>query len=443
MTTEKPRGLFPRMGAALFGQRTARLSETLGSTHWLLYLLVITSSVTSVLVLGHSQIPLLFSADWGVRAIVAAAFFVLVATVYAADLCFLKTMQRIPALARNRETTMQLEHMLYMLFVLCVECGTYGVVIYTLDRNPHALLDAAPLLPTTGAIFLAIIGGRVFLLGWTLIQLSIVSRKLPPQLTTLMGTGREIVGAHVERGLAGLDLAHMTLAGLFRVYAAMSRPPRRVPWGWGFLGNRWLVKREAHRENEEERQAKLVLAALRDISEAQHEPYRSPDVTDEALDEAYTAESAPPYTGTLPELVSPLGVGRVPLNPHPTNGGTPAAATVPTYAGLDDDTFPPTCEWESAAEARQEAPSRELAVTFDAGDMTTEERARMAGLLARGYVLLNANPLMTKRQLREALNVRRETSNEVYNHWLFNGGAAKIEQARAESATITAGKVAQ
>jgi hypothetical protein len=261
---QPPRGLLPRLGAALFGERTARLQESLHSTHWLSYLLVVTQSIAVVLVLGHAQIPLLFTADWVVRGIVAAALFVLVASVYAADLAFLATVRRIPTLSRNRQTTAHLEHLLYAAFVMLIEGSTYGVVVATLDRDPQALLSPAPLVAANGPLFYALVVGRVVLLCWSTVQLFIVAGKLPPQLTTLMTTGREIVGAHVERQLAALDLSATTLAGAFRVYAAMSKPPRRVrTWL-----NGWLVKRDSHREAEEERQAQLVLDALHELEGA-------------------------------------------------------------------------------------------------------------------------------------------------------------------------------
>jgi hypothetical protein len=264
MTTQPAPGLLPRLRAALFGARTERLQESLHSTHWLSYLLVLTQSIAVVLVLGHAQIPLLFSGSWVVRGIVAAALFVLVASVYAADLAFLATVRRIPTLARNRQTSAHVEHLLYAAFVMLIEGSTYGVVVATLDRDPQALLSPAPLVAANGPLFYALVVGRVVLLCWSTVQLFIVAGKLPPQLTTLMTTGREIVGAHVEKQLAALDLSATTLAGAFRVYAAMSKPPRRVrTWL-----NGWLVKRDSHREAEEERQAQLVLDALHELDGA-------------------------------------------------------------------------------------------------------------------------------------------------------------------------------
>jgi hypothetical protein len=104
------------------------------------------------------------------------------------------------------------------------------------------------------------------LLCWSTVQLFIVAGKLPLQLPTLMTTGREIIGAHVEKQLAALDLSATTLAGALRVYAAMSKPPRRVrTWL-----NGWLVKRDAQREQEEERQAQLVLDSLHELEGARH-----------------------------------------------------------------------------------------------------------------------------------------------------------------------------
>jgi hypothetical protein len=70
--------------------------------------LVVTQSIAVVLVLGHAQIPLLFTGDWVVRDIVAAALFVLVASVYATDQAFLATVRRIRrsrATGRRRRTS--------------------------------------------------------------------------------------------------------------------------------------------------------------------------------------------------------------------------------------------------------------------------------------------------------------------------------------------------
>jgi hypothetical protein len=304
--TPAARGILPRLRAALFGERTARLTETLHNTSWLSYLLVLTQSIAVVLVLGHAQIPLLFSADWITRGIVAAALFVLVASVYAADLCFLATIRRIPVLARNRQTTAHLEHLLYAGFVMLIEGSTYGVVVSTLDTNPHALLSPTPLVPQHGPIFLALVVGRVVLLCWTTVQLFVCSSKLPPQLTTLMGTGREIVGAHVEHKLAALDLEHMSLAAAFQVFAAMSKPARRVKT-WL---NGWLVKRDKHREDEEERQAGLVLEALGALERAQAGEPSTHDADER-------------------ETVSP------PSRP-PTGPGSPRRSGVRTLAELED-----------------------------------------------------------------------------------------------------------
>jgi len=258
-------GFFPRLWTRLFGAKTVRLTEELRAAHWLSYLLVLTQSAAAVLVLGHSELPLLFgSSGWVIQAIVALAVFVLAATVYAADMCLLATLKRISVLARNRSSAALWEHVLYVLFVLLVEGSTYAVVMATLDQNPQALLSPAPLFPNDGWLFAAQIGLRAVLVCWTTLQLYIVRRKLPPQLTTLLGKGKEIVGGHVEQQLSALDMSGANLAAAFQLYAAMSRAPRRASRWW----NGWLVRLEDHHEREEERQTGLVVEALQSFDTA-------------------------------------------------------------------------------------------------------------------------------------------------------------------------------
>jgi hypothetical protein len=133
-------GFFPRLREKLFGSRTAKLREELSATSWLSYLLVLTQSAAVVLVLGHSEIPLLLTGDMVMRAVVALTVFVLVATVYAADMALLMSLKRIPVLARNRSGLAVTEHVAFVLFVLGIEASTYAVVLAVLDSNPSALL---------------------------------------------------------------------------------------------------------------------------------------------------------------------------------------------------------------------------------------------------------------------------------------------------------------
>jgi len=268
-------GFFPWLRTRLFGQRTAKLKEEMRGAHWLSYLLVLTQSAAAVLVLGHSELPLLFEGDWTIRAIVVLAVSVLVATVYAADMCLLATLRRIPVLARNRAGFALWEHVLYVLFVLLVEGSTYGIVMSVLDANPQALLSPAPLIPNDGMLFAAQIGLRAVLVCWTTLQLFLVRGKLPPQLTTLLGRGKEIVGGHVEQQLSGLDMSGASLAAAFRLYAAMNKAPRRAR-RWL---NGWLVRLEAHQEAEEERQTGLVVDALHSFERAQRDEAAGPDTT--------------------------------------------------------------------------------------------------------------------------------------------------------------------
>lgn len=254
-------GIVPRILARLFGERAARLTEHASRAHWLSYLLVLSQSIAVVLVLGHAQLPLLFSASWAIRALAAMGLFVLVATVFASDLALLETLRRIPVLARNRQRVQLREHVLYVAFVLLVEASTYAVVMAALDRNPQALITAQPLIPAEGPVFWLQVILRAVLVVWTAVQLVIVRGKLPVLLSTLTNTGKEIVGAHVERQLAGLDIAGVTLPDTFRTYAAMARPPRRVRT----MLNGWLCDRELAAEAEEERQVSNVVTALEDL----------------------------------------------------------------------------------------------------------------------------------------------------------------------------------
>jgi hypothetical protein len=214
-------GLFPRLKHRLFGSRPTRLKEKLGDTHILSYLLVCVQSATAVLVLGHTLLALLASNDWLIRGIAALALFILISSVVAADLAVLKTFRRIAALARGRQRFLMWEHVFYVGFVLVVEGLTYAVVLATLDTNPHALLEPAPILPATGLMFTLQIALRTVLLGLTSVQLLITAGKLAPQLTTLLAVGREIVGGQTQTQLTELDLTGVPLASTFRTYAAI------------------------------------------------------------------------------------------------------------------------------------------------------------------------------------------------------------------------------
>lgn len=254
-------GLVPRAWARLFGSDAARLRERLQPAHWLSYVLIFAQSAAVLLVFGHAEIPLLASALWTVQAIAALGVFVLLASVLAADMAMLATIRRIPNLARNRQRWALREHVFYVAFVLITESITLGVVLATLDANPAALISNAPLIPPDGGWFRAQIVLRVLLVSWTAVQLVIVRGKLPVLLSTLTATGRELVGGHVEQKLSALDISTTDLAAAFRVYAGMSKPPRRVRTWW----NGWLVAREMAQEAEESRQVQNVVDALADL----------------------------------------------------------------------------------------------------------------------------------------------------------------------------------
>lgn len=255
-------GMFPRLLAFLFGARAQRLTEQRSRSHWLSYLLIIAQSIAVVLVFGHVEVGFLVSTSVIVRALAVGSLTLLVITVLAADLALLETMTRVGPLQRNRQSVLLFEHLAYIFFVLAVEGATMGVVLYTLDSNPQAFALNTPFLPSTGWLFLALVVMRVVMISWSAIQLILVRAPLPVLLSTLMTTGKQIVGAHVERQLAGLDISGLAVRDTFGVYAEMAKPPRPAGGLWNtiLLGAplRWAMARE----REEERQAANVQGAL-------------------------------------------------------------------------------------------------------------------------------------------------------------------------------------
>ncbi len=254
----KREGIFQRAGVALFGERTQRLRESTTGAHALSYLLVTVQSAAVVLALGHQQLQLLLSGDPTITLIASVAIFLLVASVVAADLCLLATLQRLPVLSRNRSTWSLVEHLAYLAFVLLVEGSTLALVLAVLDTNPHALVGSAPIIPAVGWLFGALIGARAALTTWTAVQLWIVRGKLPPQWSTLLLEARELLGGKAQAVMGALNLESASLASLFDAYAQMSRPPARVMRWW----NRGLIAREAAALAEEDRQREAVVRAL-------------------------------------------------------------------------------------------------------------------------------------------------------------------------------------
>ncbi len=255
---ETQRGVFRQWMVYLFGERTQRLRESTTGAHVLSYLLVTVQSAAVVLALGHQQLQLLLSGDPAITLIAGLAVFLLVASVVAADLCLLATLQRLPVLARNRSNWALLAHLAYLAFVLLVEGSTLALVLSVLDTEPHALISSAPIIPATGWLFAAMIAARAVLTTWTAVQLWIVRGKLPPQWSTLLLEARELLGGKAQSAMSSLNLEGASLSALFKSYASMSRPPSRIARWW----NRGLIAREQAALTEEDRQRELVVEAL-------------------------------------------------------------------------------------------------------------------------------------------------------------------------------------
>jgi hypothetical protein len=258
VSQQKQQGIFQRAGVVLFGERTQRLRESTTGAHALSYLLVTVQSAAVVLALGHQQLRLLLSGDPTISLIAGLSVFLLVATVVAADLCLLATLERLPVLARNRSTWSLIEHICYLAFVLAVEGSTLALVLAVLDTDPHALVSDAPIVPAVGWLFGAMIVARAVLTCWTAVQLWIVRGKLPPQWSTLLLEARELLGGKAQQVMSSLNLESAPLASLFDAYAQMSRPPVRVARWW----NRGLITRELTALAEEDRQRAAVVGAL-------------------------------------------------------------------------------------------------------------------------------------------------------------------------------------
>lgn len=404
MTSTEPRGCLPSAIAWLIGPRAERLSEHANRSHWLSYLLIISQSIAVVLVFGHAEVGLLFSPDFAIRLPAMLALFVLIITVIAADLAMLETLTRAPALARNRQTMMLVEHVAYVVFVMAVEGATYGVVLYTLDGDPQALVRNAPLIPTAGAIFLALVGMRVVLICWSAVQLIVVRGKLPVLLSTLMNTGKELVGAHIERQIATMDISHVEMHELFGVYARMAQPPRPIPGLWNLLLLGWPQRHALAQEAEEERQAAQVREALATLT------HRSSPQEDVSAEDALArvrrdlhiiyplfpdGSDAPAATGATSDDFPPDGPGGgMPANrsarahsaesPHASHAPQPQAATTVASA---DTRRPRPAAIRSAVRRREKSAARAL------------EHETML----RAFVLLDATPSLSANALMQAL----------------------------------------
>jgi hypothetical protein len=255
-------GLFAEVRARLFGERVERLTEEPHHAPFMSYVLTTIQSVAVVLVLGHAEIPLLFSGNIGVAALMAGALALLVATVVVADYAAIQTMRRIPVLARNRSTVALWEHGAYLAFVLAVELITFALVLSVIDRDPQALLSRTPIVPVDGPIYWAQIVLRAALVAWTAVQLYVAAMPLPLQWATLDHKSMALLGGHAKAALQRLELTQSDVASVFSAFAAVSRrPPRRRTW-W----NGWRVRRDHEAAGAEAAHQQEVIRALEGLS---------------------------------------------------------------------------------------------------------------------------------------------------------------------------------
>jgi hypothetical protein len=117
-------GLLGNLRDRFLGRPAHRLMEEEEHVPFLARILTVAQSLAVVLVLGHSEVPLLFGGAPTVRILVAMALSVLIVTVVAADYCLIKTMQRVPVLARRNQWISVGAYLAYALFVGLVEIST-------------------------------------------------------------------------------------------------------------------------------------------------------------------------------------------------------------------------------------------------------------------------------------------------------------------------------
>jgi hypothetical protein len=247
-------GLLGNLRDRFLGRPTHRLMEEEEHVPFLARILTVAQSLAVVLVLGHTEVPLLFGGPPTVRILVGMALSVLIVTVVAADYCLIKTMQRVPVLARRNQWVLVGAYLAYALFVGLVEISTYAVVLYVLDRDPGALLRPSPLLPTSGLIFIAQVVLRAALIFWTMVQLFLTARKLPVQPNTLTDHSAELLGGKALELIKGLDTEHADLPTIFQAYAASVETGVRGGaggWlaGWGPLRKRAEANDNARRQH--------------------------------------------------------------------------------------------------------------------------------------------------------------------------------------------------
>lgn len=255
-------GLLRRGWRRLFGYRATRLTETERPRSFMAYVLMGTQSAALVLVFGHSEISWLEARNPVMVGIVALSLFVLVATAIAAQNCAIACMRRVGILFRNGAYFAALEHVAYIMFVLIVEILTYGIAIDVLETNPQALLSDAPIIPFGATGFLATIALRAAYIGWTEVQLQIVSAPLPPQWETFMARGKEMIGGHGQTILENMHLSSTDLAAVARAFAEMSKPAvKRKAW-W----NGWLLRRDEEYRTALDEQARRVSDQLQEVS---------------------------------------------------------------------------------------------------------------------------------------------------------------------------------
>jgi len=154
-------------------------------------------------------------------------------------------------LARRNQWVSVGAFLAYALFVGLVEISTYAVVLYILDRDPQALLQPAPLLPTAGFIFIAQVVLRAALIFWTMVQLFLTARKLPVQPNTLTDHSAELLGGKALELIKALDTAHADLPMIFQAYAASVETTVRGTGGllgWGPFRKRAEAATSARRQ---------------------------------------------------------------------------------------------------------------------------------------------------------------------------------------------------
>lgn len=260
--TSRQQGWLTRIAVWIRGERVKELEERTHHLPPIAYLLLLVTSLSVVLVFGHSElVQMLAPGSLSAKLPPAILLLVLVVSVVAADVTSISSMGRVQVLARNR-SWMLYEHLLYIAFVMAVEIGAFGALLIASTHDPNAIFSSEASIIPAGIFSTIIVWGRAALLGLTFIQLFITSQKLPAGINTLERESMGLLGGLALTQLQNTHFAPHDLGTLYKAVAKTDRrPPRRRTW-W----NGWLCDMEEKRDADQIKRANDIAATLDELA---------------------------------------------------------------------------------------------------------------------------------------------------------------------------------